>query len=122
MAEKVKPAVLAVLMLLFIWPEVHALRLQRRETFRLNRDIRTYITSVDEFVKIRPGLSRFAYDGLPEGFQPFGVEGAVKYFLHKLDVDIVPLKSPEGDGMRKAGNMAILHWDDRDHQLRVETQ
>ena len=122
MAEKVKPAVLALLVLLFIRPELHALRTQRREIFRLNRDIRTYITSVEEFVKVRPGLSRFAYDGLPEGFQPFGVEGAVKYFLYKLDVDIVPLKSPEGTAMQQAGNMAILRWDDGTHQLHGETR
>src|SRR5581483_9699688 len=72
--EKAKPTVTAALVLLFVPAEVYSWRRQTSETLALDRDIRVWITSVGDYLR-RPGAgSTFIYDGLPQGFYPFGAQ------------------------------------------------
>jgi len=121
LAETARPEVIAACVLLWLPREVSSMRAQRDATLREARDIRTWMTSVRDFASTRPAASEFTYDGAPRGFQPFGMEAAVKYFLHSLDATTVPVNSPEGVKLCEAHRAPILRWNEKDHQLRIET-
>jgi hypothetical protein len=97
------------------------MRTQRNTALREARDSRAWMTSFRDFARTGPVASHYAYEGTPYGFQPFGIEAAVKYYLHSLDATTVPLNSPEGLKLAEQHKGHILRWSEQHHQLRIET-
>ena len=121
LAESARPEVIAACLLLWIPRDVSSLRAQRDTKLREARDARAWMTSFRQFAETGPTASHFTYEGTPSGFQPFGLEATVKYFLHSLDVTTVPLNSPEGLKLYEDHKAPILRWNEQMHELRIET-
>jgi hypothetical protein len=118
--EKVKPALVAVCVLAFLAPDIHFLRQQTNDTLRTDGDIRRWMTSVGEYTGRAPAAAGYIYDGLPQGFEPFGAQATLRYFLHRLDVPMAAAPSPEAAVLVNAGKVAILRWNPAGHRLEVE--
>jgi hypothetical protein len=120
MAEMSKPVVVAAVFLLWFPLNLYWLNAQKNETLRQDRDIRQWITSVGQFAKTGPAGSEFAYDGMPDGFRPFGLGATLKYFLFR-NITMVSAASPAGARLCQTRHLAILKWDEANHQLHIQT-
>jgi len=110
----------AVCVLLFLAPDIYFQRRQTNDTLRVDRDIHAWISSVGESVRTGPVASGFVYEGLPRGFEAFGAQATLRYFLHRLEVPMAPASSPEAASLLQAGNVAILSWNQSTHSLKIE--
>jgi len=119
LVENLRPAVLAACVLLFLPLEIYSLRQQADYTLRADRDIREWITSVGDYLKTAPAASAYIYDGLPQGFEPFGAQATVRYFLHRLEVPMAAARSPEAERLGKAGNAILLRWSAAGRRLEI---
>jgi len=118
LAEMAPPVALLVFLLAWLPLDIYRLGIEKEITLRQDGEIREWITTVGRFLKTAPPVTEFAYDGLPEGFYPFGAEATLRYFLLRLDVPFVPIASaPAVPG----GQRAILKWNAATHRLTIET-
>jgi hypothetical protein len=107
-----------VLFLLLALPQdVHVFRLKRRETLARDREIRSWITAVANFAKTGQHPGVFLYDGAPNGFARWGVEGAVKYLFPRMDIKVQPASEP----MPATRPAALLRWNAAASRLDIET-
>jgi hypothetical protein len=121
LAERAHPAAIAACFLLWLPVDIHSLRLQRNDTLRQDQDAREWMTTFARFVRTAPPVAGFIYYGVPEGLHDWGMESAAKYFLKRLEVNFVPLGSPEADRLRQTGNTAICNWDYYHRKLDIQT-
>jgi hypothetical protein len=120
LVEKVKPALVAVCVLAFLASDIYFLRQQTNDTLRTDGDIRRWMTSVGEYTGRAPETAGYVYDGLPYGFEPFGAQATLRYFLHRLEVPMAAASSPEAAALANAGSVAVLRWDPVGHRLEIE--
>lgn len=106
----------AVVVALALWVplDIHALRVQRNVTLARDAGVRRWVTSLADFAATRPQVDAFVYDGAPEGFARWGMEGAIKFVFHRLD----PRLSAAGEAM-PAGRVAVLRWDAERGRLEI---
>ena len=120
-AETRKSKEVAVFMLLWLPVDLYWLHVTANETLRQDGDIRSWIGSAAVFAKARPDVVDFAFDGMPDGFRPFGMGATFKYFLGR-NTTVVPLNSPEGEKLSHESHSAILRWHPDRHQLEIATR
>jgi hypothetical protein len=101
--------------------DLYWLHVTANETLRQDGDIRSWIGSAAVFAKARPDVVDFAFDGMPDGFRPFGMGATFKYFLGR-NTTVVPLNSPEGEKLSHESHSAILRWHPDRHQLEIATR
>jgi hypothetical protein len=121
MVEDTKPAVLALVLLLWLPHDVHWINRQRRETLRLDQDARVWLNTLQRFSTSGTAVSGFVYKGVPDGFHSWGPEGGVKYFYPKFTGTVPPINSVEGANILRHGHTAILDWHSAEHCLIIET-
>lgn len=117
LAERVKMPAMTVLLVAWMALDIHSLRAQSAVTLRQDRDIREWMTAAGHFARSRPEVHEYVYDGLPEGFYPFGAEATLRYYRRTLDVPLAPAGSPEEAGFGRNGPVALLRWDG--HRLEI---
>ena len=119
-AETRKTREVAIFFALWLPLDLYWLSVAATDTLRQDRDIRAWIGSAAAFAKTRPDVVDFAFDGMPEGFRPFGMGATFKYFTGRNN-NVVPLNSPEGAKLSQSAHSAILRWDEATHQLQIAT-
>ena len=63
------------------------------------------------FAELAPDQRLFVYDGLPEGFERWGVAGALTYSHHLKDVRLVRIQEPGARKLIDDGDAVWLQWD-----------
>jgi hypothetical protein len=119
MAEATHPAVVAACFLLWAPVDLHSLRVQRNDTLRRASQAREWVTAIARYAGTRPDVGGFVYQGMPEGFHIWGMEGAVKYYFRRLEVSIPAVDSAEGIKLLQSGRTAVLSWDGVRHKLEI---
>ena len=110
-AEATSPAVVAALALLMLPLDYRELRRHGRETLDRDQGIRTWMNAVGRFAAANPNVRAFVFSGEPAGFQQWGVEGALKYFYERADMEIRSASDPDADALRARKHAAFLAWD-----------
>jgi hypothetical protein len=111
LAESAKsPVWLAAFFLAWIPIDYHELRARRSETLAHDTEIKTWVTTVAAFLQTAPAVDSWVYSGEPSGFQPWGIEGTLKYLLRTNVLDLHSLQDPEASASIQRGSAAVLRW------------
>ncbi len=110
-AEATSPAVVAALALLMLPLDYRELRRNGRETLDRDQGIRIWMNAVERFAAANPNVRAFVFSGEPAGFQQWGVEGALKYFYERADMEIRSASDPDAAALRTGKHAAFLAWD-----------
>jgi hypothetical protein len=119
-AETRKTKEVAIFFLLWLPLDLYWLQVTATETLRQDNDIRAWMGSAAAFTKARPDVVDFAFDGIPDGFRPFGIGATFKYYLYR-NINVAPLNSPEGTKLTQGSHSAILKWHSDQHRLEIAT-
>jgi hypothetical protein len=119
MVEAVNPAVAVAGFLLWAPLDLQSLRQQRNDTLRRASQAREWITTVARYAQTKPAVDGFVYQGMPEGFHIWGMEGTVKYCFRRLEATMPAAGTPEGEKLLRHGRTARLLWDETRHQLEI---
>jgi len=116
-AEMCHPAVIVAGLLLFCPLELHDLRLQRRDTLSKDDDARAWVTTFRKFAAGAGTVDTFWWNGAPDGFGGFGIEGAIKCFYPGAGFQIRHYDRPPVavDDNR----VAVLTWNGGLHKLDI---
>jgi hypothetical protein len=120
-AEVRRGWIAAALLLASIPLHVHEFRVNRRATLARDQGIRTWITTLNAFAATNPRVDTFVYDGAPDGFAPWGIEGAVKYCFHRYNAVVHSANDPESASLLRQPRTAILTWDRQALRLNIST-
>src|SRR5215471_19314153 len=90
-------------------PAVHGPRDRAERRQRSRADRRSRAVAADGFA--RAPYSRAHDAGAPEGFQRWGIEGALKYFYGRQDLVIRWVEDPEAKQLMAARRVALIEWD-----------
>jgi hypothetical protein len=116
-AEMFPPAVTIAFLVLLFPLEIHDLRIQRRDKLSRDDDARAWVTA---FAKFAPGagpIDTFEWNGAPEGFGSYGIEGAIKCFYPGQGFTIQNYEKPP---VKITGNrVALLTWTEGLHKLDI---
>jgi hypothetical protein len=118
-AEAASPAALALFLALWLPMDIHELRLRQRETLARDAQIRTWMDAVRRFAAGNRRVNAFVFSGAPEGFQRWGVEGALKYFYERTDLKVSSIAEPEAAALMQTPGAALLTWDAARHRLDI---
>lgn len=101
---------------LLLWAplDIHALRVQRNVTLARDQAAKAWVTTLAAYGAAHPATEALVFDGGPEGFARWGMEGAVKFVFHRLDPRLSAMAEPVS-----AGNSAVLRWDSANHRLDI---
>jgi hypothetical protein len=110
-AEAASPAALALFLALWLPMDIHELRLRQRETLARDAAIRTWMDGVRNFAAGGTRPNAFVFSGAPAGFQRWGIEGALKYFYERSDLNIKSIDEPEAKALLQSPGAALLTWD-----------
>ena len=110
-AEESHPAALALFFALWLPMDIHALRLQRRETLAQDAEVRSWVATAAKFAATRPQVDGFVFSGAPAGFQRWGVEGALRYLFDRNDLKVAYESEPAAAELLSRGKVAYLRWD-----------
>jgi hypothetical protein len=64
-------------------------------------------------------VNAFVFSGAPEGFQRWGVEGALKYFYERNDLKVKSVDEPGAAELMRSPGAALLTWDAARHRLDI---
>jgi hypothetical protein len=118
LAEAASPAAVVLFFLLWLPQDIHWLRLQRRDTLARAAEVREWVTTVERFAATDPSVNTFVYSGTPGGFPRWGVEGALKYLFHRLDIQLQSKDEARGEAT-PPGRAALLEWDPVRRKLEI---
>lgn len=118
-AESLRPVWVGVFFLACLPLDVHWLRVERRATLAGDNEVRAWVGTLAEFAKTNPPVDEFVALGAPASFAPWGVEGAVKYVFHRLDVKVSYVDDPQAAKMLQRERVALLRWDGVRHKLEI---
>jgi hypothetical protein len=114
-----RPVLVAAFFLLWLPADYRALRAQRNVTLARDADVREWVTTVARFASAAPPVDAFVYSGTPDGFEHWGVEGALKYVFHRGDLTIRYIDDPGARDMLRHPRVALLAWDGAGHKLEI---
>jgi hypothetical protein len=120
-SETAGPMPVALFFLLWAPLDLQWLQTRSGEALRQGAEARTWMNGVGGFIRGKPPVNAFVYEGMPEGFRPFGVEAAVKYFTYRLNVDVPRADSPQGIEVLQTRRAAVLEWDPEKRRLTIES-
>ncbi len=114
-----RPLWIAAFFLAWIPIDYVELRARRSETLARDADIRTWVTTVGDFVHTTPHIDAWVFSGEPSGFQPWGIEGTLKYLLRTNVLNLHSIQDPETPGLLQHGSTALLTWNAGAHALEI---
>jgi hypothetical protein len=118
-AENVPPVWVGVFFLACLPQDTHWLRVERRATLAGDNEVREWVGTLVGFAKTNPVVDEFVAVGAPASFARWGVEGAVKYAFHRLDVKVTCVDDTESAKMLEGERVAVLWWDGARHKLEI---
>lgn len=88
--------------------------LQSRDLRRLNerreRQNRAYVTEIENYARVHPDQRVFVYDLLPEGFELWGLTGALTCIFRRVGTVARHIDKPGAQQLLDSGEAAWLHW------------
>jgi hypothetical protein len=117
--ESLPPVWVGVFFLACLPQDIHWLRVQRRATLAGDNEVREWVGTLVGFAKTNPAVDEFVAVGAPASFAPWGVEGAVKYVFHRLDVKVRHADDPDAAKTSHGEKVALLRWDGVRHKLEI---
>ena len=118
-AEMEHKVALAGFFLLWLPADYWALRRSRRAKLALDAGFREYITTVGKLARTAPNVNAFVFAGMPEGFERWGVAGALRYSYRNNRLEVEDANGPESKQTIRRDRVALLTWDDVAHRLGV---
>jgi hypothetical protein len=112
-----RPLWVALFFALWLPVDYRELRSSRSQTLARDADVRTWMTTAGAFVNSAPPIDAWIFSGAPEGFHQWGIEGALKYFLNKSELNVHAMDDPAAQSLH--GRVAMLTWDGAAHRLDV---
>jgi hypothetical protein len=109
-AENLHPAALALFFVLWLPADYRELRARRSETLARDAGIKTWMTTAGAWLKTAPPVDAFVYSGAPEGFNFWGIEGALKYFTGKTELNAHSIDDPQSAALLRSSKTAVLTW------------
>jgi hypothetical protein len=105
------PATLVLFVVLWFPMDIHAMRMQRRETLARDDQVRTWMAAVEDFADAHNQVDAFVFEGAPEGFNRWGIEGALHYFYQRSDLAVSQYDEPEAQQWMATRRVALIQWD-----------
>jgi hypothetical protein len=112
-----RPIWLAIFFLAWLPGDYRELRARRSETLACDADIRAWMTAAGQFIRSHPPPDAWIFSGAPEGFQQWGIEGTLKYFLNTAQIDVRSIDAPEKPPA--GAKVAVLNWDQATGRLSI---
>jgi hypothetical protein len=106
------PAMIAALVL-WMPMNIHELRVRSHETLARDTAIRAWMDAVERFADSHQKVDAFVYSGAPEGFQRWGIEGALKYFYSRTELVVRWIEDPGARDLMARGHVALIEWNGR---------
>jgi hypothetical protein len=106
----VQIAAAAALLAWLPW-DYQQMRVERRAKLAKDDEVRAWVGGLREFARRSPEIDAFVFSGAPAGFQRWGIEGAIKYFYRRGDLDIRWSEDPEAAQATRRERFAMLTWD-----------
>jgi hypothetical protein len=111
LAEGTSPAALALFLALWLPMDIHELQLRRRDTLANDGEVRTWMTTVRRFAAGGERVDAFVFSGAPNGFEHWGVEGALMYFYERHDLTVKSIGDRDAAALIQTTRVALLNWD-----------
>jgi len=102
--------IVAIFLLLWIPWDFLQFRELRRLNQRRERQNRAYVTEIENYARVHPDQRVFVYDLLPEGFQLWGLTGALTCIFHRVGSVARHVDKPGAKQLLDSGEAAWLHW------------
>ena len=93
------------------------LREIRKTALAQAHENRSYIQAIGEFTKSAPAIPMFVFDGAPDGFHRWGVEGTLRWFYRNQNIQAYPADDRDVAVAFKSPSLAVLSWDNRFQKL-----
>jgi len=118
---KSREARAAAALLFVLWApwDYSQMRVQRRGKLARDDEVRAWMGALGEFGARGETIDAFVFAGAPAGFQRWGIEGAIKHFFPRPDLEIRRNEDPEAQAALHRSRVAMLTWDYRRKLLRI---
>ena len=113
-------AAVALFLLIWIPWDFICLRRARRATLALENGNRAYVAELQKFAGAAPHTNTFVWDGLPPGFQPHGVTGAISCVFRAIGQKVQYIDDPHSKELLENG-ATLLKWTPAARRLRILT-
>jgi hypothetical protein len=122
LAERSRPAVLAVFFVIWAIQDVNELRQDRSATLALDAQIREWTSTVERYATTAPRPDAVVYDGEIDGFAAWGEEGAIHYFFHDLKLPVGFIGDPKTLPLLRLPRVAMLNWNHGTRNLSIRVR
>jgi hypothetical protein len=95
------------------------LRRNRRVTLAQEDAIYTYVSTLEDYAAHSKRPPQFAYDGAPDGFHEWGIQGALQFLYGVPAPTVRPFRDPEARASLKRDGGMLLEWDPIARKLAV---
>jgi hypothetical protein len=119
-AGEIQPAALAAFLLLWTPADLRELRLQSSRTLAHDQGVEMWAEAIHQFALRKPVVGAVVYQGRIEGFEPWGVIGALRYFLGCPGLAVRDSGDPSATQLLRKRNTALLLWDASRNRLTVK--
>jgi hypothetical protein len=102
-------AVAGLLALWIPWDFLH-FREARRVIQRQEQQYREYVASIEKFARANPQERVFVWDHLPDGFEHWGVSGALACIYDRTDITTRFIDEPGTEALLQSGQAVWLRW------------
>jgi hypothetical protein len=100
----------AIFFLFWIPWDFHQMQAARSTKLAKDNEVRTWVGTLGEFARKEPQTDAFVFYGAPAGFQRWGIEGAIKYFFKRGDLEIRWSEEAEAAQALHRERLAVLTW------------
>jgi hypothetical protein len=102
--------IVALLLVLWIPWDFLQFRELRRLNERREQQNRAYVTEVEKYARVHPDQRVFLFDRFPEGFELWGLTGALTCIFHRVGTVARHINDPGAQRLLDSGEAAWLHW------------
>jgi hypothetical protein len=109
----------AVFFLVWIPFNYQKMRGERRAALTIAHQNKAYLTAAAALPGQAPGVHRFIYDGFPPGLRWWGIQGALRLFYNRGDIEMFSVEDKDLTRVFEQGDVALLKWDNTRQHLTV---
>jgi hypothetical protein len=95
------------------------MRDERRAALTVAHQNSAYLAAAAELPKRAPGVRRFIYDGFPPGLRWWGINGALRIYYQRNDIEMFSIEDKNLTRLFEQGDVALLKWDNARQHLTI---
>lgn len=95
------------------------MRNERRAALTIAHQNRAYLTAAATLPNQAPGVRRFIYDGFPPGLRWWGIQGALRVYYNRSDIEMFSVEDKDLARVFEQGDAALLKWDNARQRLTI---